>query len=227
MCSEAVEQVSIGRCMNRGPECLLSLVRRVSLRSRPARPTVIDRSTRIQKDDVNFVRWTPIRSDRHMRLWARGGCPARTRDAWNRGYDWRVGPCSFFGHAPNNLPRQFVVAGGRPSADSGSQNSRRRIFDALFDTTRDIPWGRFLPPDARFPVTGRSIKSTLTSVPACQRAVKRAVVDALSRDHSTERTSRSRCGIQDRRSAAERHRNLDHRYHRAQPASPRVPHAYL
>lgn len=58
-------------------------------------------------------------------------------------------------------------------------------FDALFETTRQLPWGTLLPGDAAFPVTGRSIKSTLTSVPACQRAVKRAVVDALRRDHQT------------------------------------------
>jgi 23S rRNA (guanine2445-N2)-methyltransferase / 23S rRNA (guanine2069-N7)-methyltransferase len=58
-------------------------------------------------------------------------------------------------------------------------------FDALFETTRDCPWGALLPPDASFPVTGRSIQSTLTSVPACQRAVKRAIVDAMRRDHAT------------------------------------------
>ena len=56
-------------------------------------------------------------------------------------------------------------------------------FDALFETTKQITWGELLPSDAAFPVTGRSIKSTLTSVPACQRAVKRAMVDALRRDH--------------------------------------------
>ena len=56
-------------------------------------------------------------------------------------------------------------------------------FDALFETTRDVAWGKSDPADASFPVTGRSIKSTLTSVPACQRAVKRAIVDALRRDH--------------------------------------------
>ena len=58
-------------------------------------------------------------------------------------------------------------------------------FDALFETTKQITWGELLPGDAAFPVTGRSIKSTLTSVPACQRAVKRAMVDALRRDHQT------------------------------------------
>ncbi|MCA9140271.1 MAG: bifunctional 23S rRNA (guanine(2069)-N(7))-methyltransferase RlmK/23S rRNA (guanine(2445)-N(2))-methyltransferase RlmL, partial [Planctomycetales bacterium] len=56
-------------------------------------------------------------------------------------------------------------------------------FDALFESVRAIEWGRLMPSDASFPVTGRSIKSQLSSVPACQRAVKRAVVDAMMRDH--------------------------------------------
>ncbi len=59
-------------------------------------------------------------------------------------------------------------------------------FDALFETTRDFAWGKQIPADASFPVTGRSIKSTLSSVPACQRTVKRAIVDALRRDHQSE-----------------------------------------
>jgi 23S rRNA (guanine2445-N2)-methyltransferase / 23S rRNA (guanine2069-N7)-methyltransferase len=59
-------------------------------------------------------------------------------------------------------------------------------FDALFDTTRDIEWGELIPVDGKFNVTGRSIKSTLTSVPANQRAVKKAMVDVLRRDHNTE-----------------------------------------
>ena len=58
-------------------------------------------------------------------------------------------------------------------------------FDALFDTVRDLDWGSRLSVDAAFPVTGRSVKSTLTSVPAVQRTVKRAIVDALQRDHNT------------------------------------------
>ncbi len=58
-------------------------------------------------------------------------------------------------------------------------------FDALFDTVRDLNWAEILPVDAAFPVTGRSVKSTLTSVPAVQRTVKRAIVDAMQRDHNT------------------------------------------
>ncbi len=59
-------------------------------------------------------------------------------------------------------------------------------FDALFDTTRDIEWGKIIPVDGKFDVTGRSVKSTLTSVPANQRTVKKAIVNALLRDHGTD-----------------------------------------
>ncbi|MEM6981235.1 MAG: THUMP domain-containing protein, partial [Planctomycetota bacterium] len=56
-------------------------------------------------------------------------------------------------------------------------------FDTLFETVKAMRWGDWLPVDASFPVKGRSIRSTLSSVPACQRAVKRAIVDAMRRDH--------------------------------------------
>ncbi len=56
-------------------------------------------------------------------------------------------------------------------------------FDALFESTKDLPWERWIGPDAAFPVSGRSIKSQLSSVPACQRAVKKAVVERLMSAH--------------------------------------------
>lgn len=52
-------------------------------------------------------------------------------------------------------------------------------FDQLFDQTRELPWERWLPVDATFPVHARSQNSRLTSVPACQRTVKKAVVRRL------------------------------------------------
>lgn len=52
-------------------------------------------------------------------------------------------------------------------------------FDALFDTVRELPWEEWMAADAAIPVRGRSIKSQLSSVPACQRTVKKAIVDRL------------------------------------------------
>ena len=59
-------------------------------------------------------------------------------------------------------------------------------FDALFDGTMALPWEQWLPRDAEFPVRGRSHRSQLSSVPACQRSVKRAIVERLLKAHGTE-----------------------------------------
>jgi 23S rRNA (guanine2445-N2)-methyltransferase / 23S rRNA (guanine2069-N7)-methyltransferase len=52
-------------------------------------------------------------------------------------------------------------------------------FDALFETTRELPWEAWIAADASIPVRGRSHKSQLTSVPAVQRTVKKAIVERL------------------------------------------------
>src|SRR5262245_3010921 len=52
-------------------------------------------------------------------------------------------------------------------------------FDALFDTVRCLPWEEWIAADAAIPVRGRSLKSQLSSVPACQRTVKKAIVERL------------------------------------------------
>ncbi|MBU3805847.1 MAG: class I SAM-dependent RNA methyltransferase [Candidatus Fournierella pullistercoris] len=56
-------------------------------------------------------------------------------------------------------------------------------FDELFDGVSSIPWEEILPADAQFPVKGSSLSSTLSSVPACQSIVKKAVVERLKRGH--------------------------------------------
>lgn len=57
-------------------------------------------------------------------------------------------------------------------------------FDSLFDVTRELPWERFIAPDEAFPVDGRSLRSQLSSVPAVQRTVKKAIVDRLQDKHA-------------------------------------------
>jgi putative N6-adenine-specific DNA methylase len=59
-------------------------------------------------------------------------------------------------------------------------------FGELFDRTRDLPWEQWLPRDAEFPVTGRSSKSQLHSVPDCQRIVKKAIVERLRSVYSVD-----------------------------------------
>ena len=58
-------------------------------------------------------------------------------------------------------------------------------FDALFETVKDFDWSNWLPKNARFPVTGRSRLSQLTSVPAIQRSVKKAIVESMRREYGT------------------------------------------
>ena len=57
-------------------------------------------------------------------------------------------------------------------------------FDDLFEGTKAIPWEQYLPVDAAFPVAGKSVKSTLYSVPDCQAIVKKAIVDRLNKAYN-------------------------------------------
>ena len=59
-----------------------------------------------------------------------------------------------------------------------------KTFDELFEQTKALPWSDILGPGAEFPVTGRSHKSTLYSVPDVQRIVKKAVVEHLRDEFS-------------------------------------------
>ena len=59
-------------------------------------------------------------------------------------------------------------------------------FGQLFDRTRALPWAQWIPPDGEFPVSGRSIKSQLSSVPACQKIVKKAIVESLKAAYGVE-----------------------------------------
>jgi len=52
-------------------------------------------------------------------------------------------------------------------------------FDELFERTKALPWEDFITQDGHFTVVGKSIKSTLFSVPDCQAIVKKAVVERL------------------------------------------------
>lgn len=59
-------------------------------------------------------------------------------------------------------------------------------FGELFDQTYALPWEEWISPDAAFPVSGRSVKSQLSSVPACQKIVKKALVEKLRAAHHVE-----------------------------------------
>jgi len=50
-------------------------------------------------------------------------------------------------------------------------------FDELFERTKALPWDEWITKDGKFTVMGKSVKSTLFSVPDCQSIVKKAVVE--------------------------------------------------
>lgn len=56
-------------------------------------------------------------------------------------------------------------------------------FDELFDGCYNIAWEDLLPTNAAFPVKGSSLSSQLSSVPACQSIVKKAIVKRLMHGH--------------------------------------------
>jgi len=59
-------------------------------------------------------------------------------------------------------------------------------FDELFEQTKALPWEDWITEDGKFTVTGKSVKSTLVSVRACQSIVKKAVVERLKEKYNTE-----------------------------------------
>lgn len=59
-------------------------------------------------------------------------------------------------------------------------------FEELFQGTLNVDWGNLIPKDGKMHVTGKSIKSTLHSVPDCQSIVKKAVVESMKRKYNTD-----------------------------------------
>lgn len=59
-------------------------------------------------------------------------------------------------------------------------------FGELFDGTLALPWESIIPENGIMHVVGKSVKSTLHSVPDCQSIVKKAVVKAMQRRYTRE-----------------------------------------
>ena len=63
------------------------------------------------------------------------------------------------------------------------KSTKAVTFDELFDAVYEIPWEELISADGAFPVKGSSLSSRLSSVPACQSIVKKAIVERLKRGH--------------------------------------------
>lgn len=59
-------------------------------------------------------------------------------------------------------------------------------FEQLFDGLAAAPLERFIGREDAFPVKGHSVNSKLTSIPACQKILKKAAVKRLQRAYGTD-----------------------------------------
>ena len=59
-------------------------------------------------------------------------------------------------------------------------------FEDLFQLVLSLPWERYLPKDARFPVSGKCARSQLMSVRDCQAITKKAIVERMKRHYKTQ-----------------------------------------
>jgi len=67
--------------------------------------------------------------------------------------------------------RVLVKVGAFPATD----------FGMLFDQTLLLPWAEWLPVDAKFPVSGKSVRSGLYAVSTVQAVTKKAIVEHLKK----------------------------------------------
>lgn len=66
-----------------------------------------------------------------------------------------------------------------------------KTFEELFQGTKSVEWSKLIPADGVMHVTGKSIKSTLHSVPDCQSIVKKAIVKSMTESYGIEQFSES------------------------------------
>ena len=59
-------------------------------------------------------------------------------------------------------------------------------FESLFQGVKAIDWSEYIGENDAFPVGGSSLSSALSSVPACQKIIKKAIVEKLRERYHTE-----------------------------------------
>lgn len=69
---------------------------------------------------------------------------------------------------------------------------KAHTFEDLFQGVKKIDWASIVPIDGNFHVTGKSVKSTLSSVPACQSVSEKAIVEKLRETYKVDRFSKSK-----------------------------------
>ncbi len=56
-------------------------------------------------------------------------------------------------------------------------------FEQLFDNVNKMPWYDIIPKNGRFIITGKSSKSILSSVPACQKITEKAIIEKMKQKY--------------------------------------------
>ena len=69
--------------------------------------------------------------------------------------------------------RLLVKVGGFPAYD----------FGEYFDQVEALPWNEWLPVDAKFPVSGKSVRSQLHHEPTIQAVTKKAIAESLKKSY--------------------------------------------
>lgn len=64
-------------------------------------------------------------------------------------------------------------------------------FDQLFEGIQALPLADYIPRDGQFPVKGYCLNSALSSVPACQRTIKKAAALSLGRAYGLQQMPES------------------------------------
>lgn len=64
-------------------------------------------------------------------------------------------------------------------------------FEDLFQQVKAIPWEEWIPPEGKFIVNGSSVKSKLSSVPACQSVAEKAIVEKLKECYGIQHFEKS------------------------------------
>ena len=64
-------------------------------------------------------------------------------------------------------------------------------FEDLFQQIKGIPWEHWIPVNGKFIVNGSSVKSKLSSVPACQSVAEKAVIERLKETYGIDHFEKS------------------------------------
>lgn len=61
-----------------------------------------------------------------------------------------------------------------------------KTFEELFQAVKALPWENWIGKKDKFPVKGRSLNSQLSSVPSCQKIIKKAIVERLKTKYKVQ-----------------------------------------